>query len=166
MPFLKFVILIGHGGVPADCPAELAGEFKRLQSAAKGMPSPRAAEIEARLRSWPRTEKNDPYKAGLEAVAATLADALPEHRVLAAYNEFCSPTLEQAVEEAVKENACQITVISTMYTRGGIHSEAEIPAELKELRRKHPKVDIRYVWPFDLKAVAGLLAREVRRTEG
>lgn len=161
----KCVILVGHGGVPKDCPPELIGEFKRLEAQSKGKPSPQLAEADAKIRRWPRTPQNDPYKAGLEALAQALRSELKEHAVSEAYNEFCAPSLVEAVETAVAMGSYQITVISTMYTRGGVHSENEIPEILQELQRKHPGIDIRYVWPFDLKAVASMLAGEIRRTE-
>ncbi len=161
----KVVLLVGHGGIPKDCPPQLVSEFKREEARAAGKPSARLLELDARLRQWPRTPENDPYKPGLEAVAASLAAALPEHDVVTAYNEFCAPSLEQAFDEAVAGGARQIIVITTMYTRGGIHSEKEIPAILEGLRRRHPGVEARYVWPFDAAAIGEFLAREVRRTE-
>ncbi len=159
------VILVGHGGVPTDCPPALVSEFKRLEAASKGRPTPQLLEADRALRSWPRTPQTDPYKAGLEAVAAALQKALPGHFVISAYNEFCAPTLEDAFSQAAGSGAKSVTIISTMFTRGGIHSEKEIPEIAASLRKAHPGVDVRYVWPFDLSAVAGMLAAEVRRVE-
>lgn len=161
----KCVILVGHGGIPTDCPPELVSEFKRLETSSKGRPSPRLSELDKKLRTWPRTPRNDPYKPGLEAVAEALRQALPDHLVLEAYNEFCAPSLEDAVETAVKAGMAEVTVITTMYTRGGVHSETDIPEILSGLRKKHPKVSFRYAWPFDLKALGGLLASEILRAE-
>jgi sirohydrochlorin cobaltochelatase len=50
-----------------------------------------------------------------------------------------------------------------MLTPGGVHSEVEIPTALGELRRTHPSVRFDYAWPFDLDAVARLLAAQVAR---
>lgn len=159
------VILVGHGGVPTDCPPELVSTLKRLEAQAKGRMTPELGAVDQKVRRWPRTEKTDPYKSGLEAVAAALARALPEHFVLLAYNEFCAPTLEEAFAEALSRGASSVTVVSTMYTRGGVHSEREIPEIVAALRRAHPEVTIKNVWPFELSAVAGMLAAEVRRVE-
>jgi sirohydrochlorin cobaltochelatase len=161
----KCVILVGHGGVPTDCPPELVSDFKRQEAAARGKPTPALLAADKKLRDWPRTPKTDPYKSGLEAVAAALAKALPDRLVLEAYNEFCAPTLEDACEEAVRRGAKSVTIISTMYTRGGVHSEREIPELVAGLRTKHPDVELRYAWPFDLSAVSALLAGEVERAE-
>ncbi len=160
------MILVGHGGLPSDCPQELVGEFKRLEAAQKGRPSERLLELDRRIRSWPRTPATDPYQKGLEEVAEALRLQLPDHRVLAAYNEFCAPSLEEAIESAVAQGAREMTVITTMYTRGGVHSESEIPGILEGARRKHPGAVLRYAWPFRLAAVASLLAGEVLWAEG
>lgn len=161
----KFVILVGHGGVPTDCPPALVSEFKRLEAAARGRSTPELLAADRKLREWPRTEKTDPYKTGLEAVARALGAVLPGHEVALAYNEFCAPSLEDAFASCVARGARAITVISTMYTRGGIHSEAEIPEILARLRAEHPAVDVRYAWPFDLSAIAAMLAGEIKRAE-
>lgn len=52
---------------------------------------------------------------------------------------------------------------TTMFTPGGSHSEIEIPELLDRLRQKHPGVELRYAWPFDLQQVAHTLAEQVRR---
>lgn len=163
----RCLILVGHGGVPTDCPPALVSEFKRLEAAARRDPSqaPALAEADRKLREWPRTPKTDPYRSGLEAIGEALRHALPGREVRLAYNEFCAPSLEASLEAAAAKGARAITVISTMYTRGGVHSELEIPEILEAFRRAHPGVEVRYCWPFDLAEIAGFLAREVARAE-
>ncbi|MDE2237907.1 MAG: CbiX/SirB N-terminal domain-containing protein, partial [Elusimicrobia bacterium] len=102
---------------------------------------------------------------GLESVAQALRRALPGRLVLEAYNQFCAPSLEEALEDAAARGARQITLITTMYTRGGIHSESEIPAIVAAFRRCHPDVDARYCWPFDEDNIAAFLAQEIARAE-
>ena len=80
-----------------------------------------------------------------------------------AYNEFCAPTLEEAVEDLVKQGATSIIVLTTMFTPGGSHSEVEIPEILDQLRPRFPDVVLRYAWPFDLQSVANTLAEQVKR---
>jgi sirohydrochlorin cobaltochelatase len=162
----KSLILIGHGAVPTDCPPALAAEFKRLEASSRGKPSAEFHAVDHKLRSWPRTPQTDPYKAGLEALAQALAKVLPDHSVTTAYNEFCAPDLEQAFDEALRQGALEVTAISTMYTRGGLHSEREIPEIMESLRRRHPNISVHYCWPFDLGNVAQMLASEVNKIEG
>lgn len=163
---IKGVILVGHGGIPKDCPQDLVTRLKRLEAqrrAAKQPPSPEELELDTKIRRWPRTVETDPYQSGLQAVAARLQPQLGDVLFGIAYNEFCAPTLEEAVEALIVQGATHITVTTTMFTPGGSHSEIEIPEILEHLRPKHPHVELCYAWPFDLQLVASTLAEQVRR---
>ncbi len=157
----RAIVLVGHGGVPKDCPHELVRKLKQLeaQRRAAGKPmSPEERELDQKIRRWPRTPQNDPYKQGLEALAGQLRPLLNGDRLAIAYNEFCAPSLEEAVEELIKDGMTDVTVISSMFTAGGSHAEIEIPEEVAALKQAHPTVTIRYAWPFDRALVAGMLA--------
>ncbi|HLZ33789.1 MAG TPA: CbiX/SirB N-terminal domain-containing protein [Nitrospira sp.] len=160
------VVLVGHGGIPKDCPQDLVTKLKRLEAqrrAAKLPPTPEEIELDTKIRQWPRTAETDPYRSGLEAVAAALRPQLDGLLFAVAYNEFCAPTLEEAVEELIRQGATRIVVTTTMFTPGGSHSEVEIPEILDHLRPLYPGVELRYAWPFDLQEVAGTLAEQIRR---
>jgi sirohydrochlorin cobaltochelatase len=160
------VVLVGHGGIPTDYPREPLNALKTLESKRRvtgGDPSPEETALDRRIRQWPRTPQNDPYQAGLEALAAHLRPALNGDLFAIAYNEFCAPTVEDAVETLIDAGARQIRVVPSMITPGGSHSEREIPETLARLRNKHPQIDLRYAWPFDLKEVASMLAAQLTR---
>ena len=160
------VVLVGHGGIPKDCPQDLVTKLKRLEGqrrAAKLPPSPEEIELDTKIRRWPRTPETDPYQSGLEAVAAQLKSHLDEALFAVAYNEFCAPTLEESVEDLIKQGATHITVTTTMVTPGGSHSEVEIPEILKHLKQQYPGVVLHYAWPFDLQQVARVLADQIFR---
>jgi sirohydrochlorin cobaltochelatase len=163
---IRAVVLVGHGGIPKDCPQNLVTKLKRLEAqrrAAKLPPSTEELEIDSKVRQWPRNAETDPYQAGLEAVAARLRAQLDGALFAVAYNEFCAPTLEESVESLIKQGATHITVTTTMFTPGGSHSEVEIPEILDQLRPQYPGVELRYAWPFDLELVATTLAEQIRR---
>lgn len=160
------VVLVGHGAVPADCPRDLVTRLKALEGrrrAAGGPMSDEESALDARIRSWPRTRESDPYGAGLEALAAHLRPLLGNARLVVAYNEFCAPTLEEAVAALAAGGASAVVVVPSMLTPGGVHSEIEIPEIIERLRAAHPTLTMRYAWPFDLDAVARLLADQVGR---
>jgi sirohydrochlorin cobaltochelatase len=160
------VILVGHGGIPKGVPQELVTKLKRLEAQrrnAKMPPSPEEVELDTKIRQWPRTPETDPYQSGLEAVAAQLRANLGEVLFAVAYNEFCAPTLEESVEELIKNGATHITLTTTMFTPGGSHSEIEIPEIFDHLRPQYPRVELRYTWPFDLQLVASTLTEQVKR---
>lgn len=160
------VVLVGHGGIPKDYPQDLVSKLKRLeaQRRAAGVPmSDEERELDEKIRKWPRTPKTDPYQAGLESLAAHIKPLLNGAHFAVAYNEFCGPTLPEAVESLIAAGAQEITVVSTMFTPGGSHSEFEIPEEMEELRARHPTVTLRYAWPFDLGQVANMLMDHVKQ---
>jgi sirohydrochlorin cobaltochelatase len=163
---VRGVILVGHGGIPKGCPQDLVTKLKRLEGQRRAAKMPSSAEeieLDAKIRQWPRTPETDPYRAGLEAVAAQLRTNLGDVLFAVAYNEFCAPTLEASVEELIKKGATCITVATTMFTPGGSHSEVEIPEILDRLRLQYPEVELRYAWPFDLQLVASTLTEQVQR---
>ena len=161
----KAVVLVGHGGVPRDCPRELVTRLKALEGqrrARGGAVSAEERDLEARIRHWPRTRENDPYRYGLEQLAARLRLRLEGARLTLAYNEFCAPSLEEAVGELVDAGITEVTVIPSMLTPGGVHSEVDIPNSLGPLRARFPRLTLHYAWPFELDTVAEMLSRHLR----
>ena len=158
------VVLIGHGSPATDCPPELVGELMSLEWRPKSGPhghhdpKGRAAELDEKIRAWPRHAGNDPYKVGLERVAEVLRPLLPTPHFAIGYNEFCKPSIAQAVEEVIRQGARRVLVIPSMLTPGGVHAEIDIPRTLEGLRRRHPTVAIDYLWPFHLDQVAAELS--------
>ena len=50
-----------------------------------------------------------------------------------------------------------------MMTRGGEHSESDIPAAIQRAQELHPGLTVRYIWPFDIAEVARFLAAQIAR---
>ena len=161
------VILIGHGGTATDTPKAMVGELKRLeaerQARRESTMSPREAELDKIVREWPRTPATDAYKYGVEEIAAALAPKLGGRRLVVAYNEFCAPSVEDALDGLVSEGYTRISLISTMFTRGGIHAECEIPGIVIAAKKKHPGVVVEYAWPFTADFIADFLASQLGR---
>ena len=165
---VEAVVLIGHGAAAADTPRQLVAELKRLESErltrrGKEM-SAREAELDRTVRDWPRTPENDPYRLGIERIAAELRPRLGGRELSVAYNEFCAPSVEDAVSALIARGFSRVRLISTMFTRGGVHAECEIPGLVLDLRVRHPGVVIDYAWPFDADFVADFLVRQLERT--
>ena len=161
----KAVILVGHGGLPSDMPSEMVEKFMRVHKGrikAGGPITEHEIELDTSIRKWERTPENDPYKTGLESLASHMEPMLEGHILKTAYNEFCYPAIEDAVEELAGENVSKIIIITTMITRGGSHSEKEIPEELHALCSKHPNIDIQYAWPFSMDAFSLFLTTHIK----
>jgi len=162
----KAILLVGHGGIPKGYPQDLITKLKRLEAQRRAIGTPMSSEeleLDAKVRTWPRTPQTDPYQAGLEALGAAMKPLLNGSLFGLAYNEFCGPTLAEGIEDLIRQGARSITVVSTMFTPGGSHSEIEIPEELEELRRKHPGITLTYAWPFNLEQVSRMLMEHIQR---
>lgn len=161
------VVLIGHGGTATDTPKAMIGELKRLegerQARRETVMSAREAELDKIVREWPRTPATDAYKYGVEEIARELAPMLGGRKLVTAYNEFCAPSVEHAIDLLVRDGFTRISLVSTMFTRGGLHAECEIPGIVIEATKKYPGVVVEYAWPFDAKFIAGFLAEQLVR---
>ncbi len=164
------IVLAMHGVPPADYPPQAAAEFFRVHGRlehARGeereLLRRRHEELEDRMRAWPRTPDNDPFYFGSLDLAEHLGRATG-CEVVVGFNEYCGPSVDGAIDQSVARGATAVVVITPMMTRGGLHSERDIPASLQRARMRHPGVKLRYAWPFDVAAVAAFLAAQVARS--
>jgi sirohydrochlorin cobaltochelatase len=158
------VILIGHGGLPSDIPKELVEDFMKVHKQRVRMKTSitsKEKDLESLIRNWERTPESDPYKSGLEKLAAHLAPKLENYILKTAYNEFCFPSIEQAADQLAEEKVTEVILITTMITPGGSHSESEIPEEVDALRLKYPNMNFQYAWPYDLDIFSNLLSDHI-----
>ena len=159
------IILVGHGGLPSDIPSEIVEKFMRTHKARVRSGSEitkEEIELDRAIRMWKRTPENDPYKTGLESLASEMENYLDGYHIKTAYNEFCYPDIENAISELAEDNFSKIILVTTMITRGGSHSEKEIPEELNKYQKKHPTIDIQYAWPFCMKSFAEFLGEHAK----
>ena len=157
-----------HGVPPKDFPkGELAeffrlhsqfGQGKRISDADKD----RYSILEYKLRNWPRNEQNDPFQNASQKLATSLTEE-SGYEVIVGYNEFCSPSLDEALQSAASKNSEKIIVATPMMTRGGEHAEKDIPVKIVEFRKRYPQIEIAYAWPFDTLHVARFLFDHISR---
>jgi sirohydrochlorin cobaltochelatase len=157
-----------HGSPPNDFPRQETGEFFGIHERMHHAKGPereqlqkRYAELETKMRNWPRTEQNDPFYAGSEKLGADLRKT-SGCEVIVAHNEYCAPSTDEALDRAVSGGTEQVVVITPMMTRGGGHSEVDIPQAVERAKTRHPRATFTYVWPFDTHKVAQFLADQVR----
>jgi sirohydrochlorin cobaltochelatase len=161
------IVLAMHGAPPSDFPRQEAGELfglrGRLERAApadRPALEQRLSDLDAKMRAWPRSAGNDPYYAGSQDLAHHLRQAtgLP---LLVGFNEFCAPSLDEALDQAAAALPGRIIVVTPMMTRGGEHVEHEIPAAVGRAQSRYPAVRVEYLWPFDVAQVADFLAARI-----
>src|SRR5262245_51460361 len=125
----RSIVLAMHGMPPSDFPREERGELVTLEmkvgrGEATDTQRIRFHAIDSRMRQWPRTPKNDPYHAASHELAGKLAKETGLE-VTVGFNEFCAPSLDEALNQAVVKGADEVVIVTTMLTRGGSHSEID-----------------------------------------
>jgi sirohydrochlorin cobaltochelatase len=160
------IVLAMHGSPPNDYPKRELGEFFTLHNRIEhATPAERATmqtrfdELDKKIRAWARTPENDPYWAGSHDIARELARET-NCAVIIGFNEFCAPTLDEAFDDAATQ-AERVVVLTPMMTRGGGHSEIEIPDAIANARTRHPNVAFEYIWPLNTPAIARFLASQI-----
>lgn len=162
------LVLAMHGTPPNDFPKKEMAELFDLRAKLKHSEGEgeslraRYAELEAKMRAWPRTSANDPFYVGSRELAAQLKRESGQE-VIVGFNDFCGPTIDQALEQAITTGSGKIIVITPMMTKGGEHSKVDIPAAIERARKRHPDVPIHYAWPFDTLEIARFLAAQIKR---
>jgi sirohydrochlorin cobaltochelatase len=163
------VVLAMHGSPPVDFPRKELSEFFRLHTQMKHKHEPgstalkqRYLELDAKMRSWPRNETNDPFFVGAQNMALHLRKST-ELDVIVGYNEFCAPSLDEAIDEAAVNGAKRIIIITPMMTRGGEHSEKDIPDSISRSQKRHTDIELVYAWPIDHADVADFLSSQIKK---
>lgn len=167
-PFKAVVLLIMHGMPPKDFPPQIKRRFFQLRSSlGDHAPSDKndelvreVQELDDQMRSWPRNIENDSFSFAAEELRVAMEQRL-DVPVIVAFNEFCSPTVDQGFQQARALGSARIVVVTPMMTRGGNHSEEEIPQEIEKARAKYPDVTIDYAWPFANEKMAEFLGSQV-----
>ncbi len=166
---MKIVIILAmHGMPPSDFPQKETLDYFILHSRLENMPGPpppvmeqQYEELDNRMRNWPRTQDNDSYFYASNELAEELSSQTG-YKVIVGFNEFCSPSLEEAFDAASKVGSEKIIVITPMMTRGGEHSEKDIPEAIERARKKFPNTQFSYVWPFNISKVATFLGEQIQ----
>ena len=161
------IVLVMHGVPPNNFPERELAELFSLHVQVKGVAGVervalerRYLELDAKMRAWPRTAKNDPFYAGSQELAAHLSEATG-CEVILGFNEFCAPSLDDALSHAIARKAEKVIVVTPMMTRGGEHAEVDISAAVKTAQAQHPEIPIMYAWPFRVSDVASFLAAQI-----
>lgn len=161
----EIIVLAMHGAPPLDFPPHELRLYFELAWRREHGPGNISAEAEAnfsrleeKIRRWPRHEANDPFYTGSLRLKQAL-ERVAGVEVILGFNEFCAPSVEEALEAACSRYPQLIRVITPMLTPGGKHGAREIPAAVLAARKKFPGIKIIYCWPFEVEEVAEFLYR-------
>jgi sirohydrochlorin cobaltochelatase len=163
------IVLAMHGAPPSDFPKQELAEYFRLHAQFEhggGMPQekllPRYKELEQRIRRSPRTAENDPFYMGSMDLALNLRQAT-NMNIMLGFNEFCAPSLDEALQAGARSGAERVIVVTPMLTRGGEHAEKDIPASIERARQEHPGIEFIYAWPFPLAEIIRFLSDHLNK---
>jgi len=161
------IVLVMHGAPPNNFPEREMAELFSLNARVEGVAGVESAalehrrlELDAKMRAWPRTAQNDPFYTGSQELATRLSEATG-CEVIVGFNEFCAPSLSEALSHAIARGPEKVIVVTPMMTRGGEHAEVDIPAAVKTAQAQHPEIPITYAWPFRVSEVASFLATQI-----
>ncbi|MFW9964043.1 MAG: CbiX/SirB N-terminal domain-containing protein [Candidatus Sifarchaeia archaeon] len=161
------ILLAMHGSPPKDFPRSELMEFFKLHMVLdhddSGIPQAKRLkhdELENKIRKWPRSSANDPFWEASRRLAEELS-RITGKNVFVGFNDFCNPSIDDALEEVVLSGSNDVVVITPMMTPGGEHSEVDIPGSIQRAQERHPRVTFRYAWPFELASVARFLAEQI-----
>lgn len=161
----SFVVIAAHGAPAVDYPRARVGLLMALEMTVGRLPLFRQWQhaLDRDVRNWPRTATNDPYKTAVDDLAERLSTELG-CQVFAGYNEFCSPTLSQALDTAAEASTAESTVlvVPTMLLRGNQHTEEEIRQAVAEAQARHPQTHFYYAWPFSDQDIVRMFANHLR----
>jgi sirohydrochlorin cobaltochelatase len=172
------LVLAMHGAPPRDFPPLALTEFFDLHTRIEYSPPASLPdlggvggvnpvefemyeELDLKMRMWPRSAENDPFYAASLKIAEEMAQ-LSGWEVLVGFNEFCAPTVDEALEQAVLEGAERVVVVTPMLTPGGEHAEWDIPKAIERAKESYPAVEFVYAWPIEVGRTAEFLIEQVK----
>jgi sirohydrochlorin cobaltochelatase len=163
------VVIAMHGTPPKDFPQEDLREFFMLYGRMQIGPNSlsdaqrqRYLQLHGKMRNWPRTPENDPFHTAATELGTLLKKELT-CPIFVAFNEFCAPSIDEAIASAAAGNSSRILIVTPMLTRGGEHAEADIPTAIESARERFPNIHFTYCWPFDSNDIAHFLATQIHR---
>ncbi|MEZ4703786.1 MAG: CbiX/SirB N-terminal domain-containing protein [Bdellovibrionota bacterium] len=160
------IVLAQHGQPATDVPAPLLGEYFGLMghfhygaplSGQENMSSEQIADLENRFHDvetqiveWCRNPMNDKFWLHSYYLAEGIQNNLG-YPVLVGFNEFCNPTLEDALLKAASQTTDRVIMVTPMLTPGGGHPEHDLPKVVgkvqDQLVAQESSVEITYIWP-------------------
>jgi sirohydrochlorin cobaltochelatase len=163
------IVLAMHGMPAKDFPEDEVIELVKLHrimdKAGNHAPSDmrhRYTQLDHKIRNWKRTPENDPFWASSIALAEEM-QAATGFDVIVGFNEFCGPSLENAIDAAASAGATKVIVVTPMMTPGGEHSEEDIPEAISSAKSRYEGVEFIYAWPFPTTDVVSFLASQIRK---
>lgn len=99
------------------------------------------------------------WAATIEAIRAAMLGEDRGARVEAAYLEFLSPGLPEAIDRLAGQHVTRIVVVPVFMAHSG-HTKRDLPALIEAARARHPGLEIRVASPIgEATEIVGAIAR-------
>ncbi len=159
------IVFAAHGSPPLDFPKKELSEFFSLHDKQNRTTeeTTRFKALESKMLNHFRNEQNDPYFFATYDIAKNL-ERKTEMKVFVGFNEFCKPTISEAIDKAVESGNNVILIVTPMLTRGGSHAEKDIPEIIDKCQNKYLNVTFTYVWPFNPVYIAEFLHQQIKES--
>ncbi len=164
----KCYVIIGRGDIPTDFPRKELGEYFSLKAKIIGgeilskEESDRFEELNESLRKWKRNNRNDEYWEGFfDVISHIMRNAGTS--VYFGFYDYCSPSITEAIDRAVKNGCKRIIVAPVMIIPGDRVCEIEIKERLEFSKILHPEAEIIYAWPYPEEEIADFIIKQIER---
>ncbi len=87
------------------------------------------------------------HAATIERLAAAVRRLRPDLTVETAYLDHCAPGIGQVADRLADEGHAEVVAVPLLLT-AAYHAKTDIPAQLHAVRRRHPRLALRYARPL------------------
>lgn len=162
----KCYVIIGRGDIPTDFPRRELKEFLTLKARIisgeilSKEESDRFEELNTSLRKWKRNNRNDEYWEGFfDIISHIMRNAGTS--VYFGFYDYCSPSVTEAIDRAVKNGCKKVIVAPAMFIPGDRICELEIKEKVEFAQLLYPQFQIVYAWPYPEKEVAKFIINQI-----
>lgn len=149
------VVLAALGVPPLDWVEQNRELWERMEE--------QEQKISRELKNWPRSLENDAFSCESQKLAERVKERGGYDILEVGYDQFAAPSVAEAIEKVIAKGAHRVIVVPTMFTRGGVHVETDIPQTVTALQKQYPEVEIMYAGPpFDPNKHADLIISKIR----
>jgi len=163
------IVIAMQGTPPRGFPQQEVAELFTLQTklartydSERELLKRRCAELDTKIRKWPRTEHDDPIVATSHHLSVMIKQ-VTGHEVIAAFSEYISPNVDEAIDLAVKMGADKVVVTSTIMACAGTKTEVDIAVALEQAQVENTGIQVVYAWPYEISEVARFLTSHLAR---
>lgn len=165
------VVLAMPGVLPKDFPPHERHVLYRLRARMKYISVNKHPEDEDRLnellrkaRCWPRTAQNDPLHFSAQELASELSQ-VTGYRVILGFNQYDTPTLEEALVQAFAREAEKIVLINPLAANGVSLAKSESFISNQRIQNRCLEIQVDFSYSFSADKMVELLEEQLGKNQ-